>query len=443
MESDALLESLLTDLEKVQKVCRESRLEELPEAGIEYLHANRDALRFILDQLYSKTNKSQRIALMERDRRLDSSAAHDEFLEIASHAVEMAVAWQEEGGRGIVEVSEDSLNMLLRALRYARHLPSVSTPFDLARSPIEFHGLKRAFGNFQQVSKEEWESVPWPVSDILYSQRKQEVFDALKGAGLDLKTRKITSLPTKYPQALERWTGDLIELLGYKMECDLAAVIAHSPWQRERFINGVDGKLNHESSLLIEAFRDALQELHEDLQRRPLSHAEGLALEEQLEPFREAVQELRSRVVSPDRPEPRPAIFEAMQKLQGGPKTIVKEIIMGDKNTNYGQAGAVGRNAHVHDVNFTQVWAQKSKDLDLPRLAQELQDLRKQMANKAETAEQYSAISAVASAEEQAKKNQGPGVLEYLSKAGKWALDVATDIGKSVAVEALKSSLGF
>ncbi len=35
-----------------------------------------------------------------------------------------------------------------------------------------------------------------------------------------------------------------------------------------------------------------------------------------------------------------------------------------------------------------------------------------------------------------------PLVLQHLKNAGKWALDVATKIGVSVASEALKKSLG-
>jgi len=50
---------------------------------------------------------------------------------------------------------------------------------------------------------------------------------------------------------------------------------------------------------------------------------------------------------------------------------------------------------------------------------------------------------AVASAESCAKKGDGSGALEYLSKAGKWAIDVATTIGVPVATEALKKVIGL
>lgn len=37
----------------------------------------------------------------------------------------------------------------------------------------------------------------------------------------------------------------------------------------------------------------------------------------------------------------------------------------------------------------------------------------------------------------------GPQAFEYLAKAGKWALDVATKIGTPVAIAALQKALGM
>ena len=53
--------------------------------------------------------------------------------------------------------------------------------------------------------------------------------------------------------------------------------------------------------------------------------------------------------------------------------------------------------------------------------------------SEATTAEQQVAIGAVAAAEIEAKQNNGPQALEYLSKAGKWTLDTTTKIGVVVA----------
>jgi hypothetical protein len=111
--------------------------------------------------------------------------------------------------------------------------------------------------------------------------------------------------------------------------------------------------------------------------------------------------------------------------------------------------GVQGDNATVH--NLTQVsqsggelyanWSQAGGKLD--ELAQELGKLKAQLKTDAEDAEQFEAAASVAKAEDAAKKNDGPKVFEYLKTAGTWALETATKIGSTVAVEALKKSLGL
>jgi len=59
----------------------------------------------------------------------------------------------------------------------------------------------------------------------------------------------------------------------------------------------------------------------------------------------------------------------------------------------------------------------------------ELSKLRLKLKDEATEAEHYSSMGAVASAESCAKKGDGEGALEYLSKAGKWALGIAEQIG--------------
>jgi hypothetical protein len=120
----------------------------------------------------------------------------------------------------------------------------------------------------------------------------------------------------------------------------------------------------------------------------------------------------------------------------------VKELYMGDKNVvRANQIAAVGSNAHVHD--FTQTWNQVGSEIDLKALASELSSLRSELKKEATEPEHDEAIGAIASAEKAAKEGDGPGVLTYLASAGKWALDVATKIGVSVATEALKKSIGM
>jgi hypothetical protein len=120
----------------------------------------------------------------------------------------------------------------------------------------------------------------------------------------------------------------------------------------------------------------------------------------------------------------------------------VKEQIMGDQY-NVGQAGAVGPNAHAHDVSFNNVWNRVAENVDLESLAKDLSILRTELLKEAKEPEQYAAIGAVASAETEAKSGNGAKALEYLSKAGKWTLDTATKVGITVAAAVIKESLGI
>jgi hypothetical protein len=116
---------------------------------------------------------------------------------------------------------------------------------------------------------------------------------------------------------------------------------------------------------------------------------------------------------------------------------------MGDQFNVSGQAGAVGPNAHAHDMTFTQVWNQLDGKLNLAQLSEELRRLREAMEGDATQPGQKLSTGAVAAAEESARQKDGPKVLEYLKTAGKWALEMAEKIGLDLAKEALKSALGL
>jgi hypothetical protein len=101
-------------------------------------------------------------------------------------------------------------------------------------------------------------------------------------------------------------------------------------------------------------------------------------------------------------------------------------------------AGAIGdkaqgilMNKHTSDVG------------DLESLMQELRQLREVMKGEASNAEQFQALAHVAEAEEEAKKGNKEKALKALQLGGKWALDVATKIGTSLAGAYLKQTLGL
>lgn len=121
---------------------------------------------------------------------------------------------------------------------------------------------------------------------------------------------------------------------------------------------------------------------------------------------------------------------------------FVEKLHMGD-NYSAGQAGAMGPGATASDMTFQQIWNQVRESVDLPQLARELATLQAALRSEAREPDQDMAIGAIAAASTAAKQGNGARTLEYLKKAGTWALDVATKIGTDIAAAALKSSMGI
>lgn len=122
--------------------------------------------------------------------------------------------------------------------------------------------------------------------------------------------------------------------------------------------------------------------------------------------------------------------------------TLIGEVTMGD-SYKAGQAGAMGPNAHAHDMTFNQIWNEMQGSVDLPQLVGELSRLRQEMKKDAVEPEHDIAVSEVAKAEQAAKAGEGSKVVEHLKAAGKFALDVGTRIGAGMVVEVLKKAIGM
>lgn len=119
------------------------------------------------------------------------------------------------------------------------------------------------------------------------------------------------------------------------------------------------------------------------------------------------------------------------------------EVVMGDKYSVSGQAGAVGPQAHAHDMTFNQIWNQLEKTVDLAELAQELRQLREALQKEATAPDHKLAIGAVDAAEQSARQKDGPKTVQYLKPAGLWTLGIAEKIGVGLATQVLKGALGI
>ena len=119
-----------------------------------------------------------------------------------------------------------------------------------------------------------------------------------------------------------------------------------------------------------------------------------------------------------------------------------------EKHTVYGnvQGGVVGSGSvEVEgDQVFGDMWKAAPDNVkDLTRLKKELSALREALVAKAKSGSDYETVAQVAKAIDAAESGNGPAVLRYLKAAGKWAFEVANDIGAAVAAAALQKTIGL
>ena len=106
---------------------------------------------------------------------------------------------------------------------------------------------------------------------------------------------------------------------------------------------------------------------------------------------------------------------------------------------NLGLTGSSVLNISVADIR-ARVRATASERINLEGLAGELASLSKELEKQAETPDQFAALSAVRAAETAAKMGIRTSVERWLSEAGDWAFEIATNTGASAAAEAIKDA---
>jgi hypothetical protein len=109
---------------------------------------------------------------------------------------------------------------------------------------------------------------------------------------------------------------------------------------------------------------------------------------------------------------------------------------------NFQQAGAVGPHAHAHDMTLQSASISLPADMNLAELAADLQALRNVMQGSAASPDEYLALAEVSLAEQAAANDDKTGVVAHLAKAGKWALDTASEIGAKVLAEVITHAIG-
>jgi len=134
------------------------------------------------------------------------------------------------------------------------------------------------------------------------------------------------------------------------------------------------------------------------------------------------------------------------QQLTSDFQSLLKELPNMSNDTYHiigGNQGVVGRKGGA--TNFLQLSDESQHnraDIDLHALIYGLQELRTAMRQEANTPDHDVSIGEVAAAQTAAAAGNGSKVIEHLKNAGKWAFDVSTKIGISVATAAIKTALG-
>lgn len=100
---------------------------------------------------------------------------------------------------------------------------------------------------------------------------------------------------------------------------------------------------------------------------------------------------------------------------------------------------------HIELNDYKKIWVESQDGTDSYRdkLMRELSELREALKDKSYTIEQDQAVGEIADAEQAAKAGDGPGAIKHLKSAGKWVLDVSTNLGTNIATELIKKSMGL
>ena len=114
-------------------------------------------------------------------------------------------------------------------------------------------------------------------------------------------------------------------------------------------------------------------------------------------------------------------------------------------NVGSGSSAVVGKNNTVTSSKEQRRWvdAQTKNHDGMQLLKIELEDLRREMALRARSSADNDQISAFWKAEEAAEQHDRGRVLDYLKTAGASIFDVAKELAKDLAKEAIKAACGF
>lgn len=127
---------------------------------------------------------------------------------------------------------------------------------------------------------------------------------------------------------------------------------------------------------------------------------------------------------------------------------MIRGLLEGEKGSSNAQKGdfyiyigcnihesQIGGTGHTMNVKFHNIWNQLQNSMDESKLKNELETLIEQLKKVATRPEHFKDLSEVITANEELKKNNGPGMLKYLKKAGNWVLNAADKYKLSLIIQ--------
>ncbi len=134
---DPVLTDILKDLTRIRSAWTENQYDYAPDAVINYIAANDDALRFFVNELYRLTDRDERRRLCDNHRGLDENIVAIEDPGTLDQLAAVEKATQPSDVYKLSPIIEDDIIALIRPIEYMQHVTNW-TPFSgvIKNSPI-------------------------------------------------------------------------------------------------------------------------------------------------------------------------------------------------------------------------------------------------------------------------------------------------------------------
>lgn len=131
--------------------------------------------------------------------------------------------------------------------------------------------------------------------------------------------------------------------------------------------------------------------------------------------------------------------LKEIESLPENDRNSTNNIIINGGNINQINTGINMGDTNQYNGEENVFW----NSIDYKILENELSSLHLEMKKRANTDEKDIALAEIAKAKKAAKEKRVDEIIKTLKSSGKWALDVATKLGTTLATEALKIALGI